>query len=423
MARSSKSSNGSTKQSENAKSTEPDQETGADVDSESVESGEVETTAGEAGSYDEFAADTVETQEVTSEEPTEDAGDVTAVQNDMPLPPQPAPAPRSVAFGTILGGLVAGAIGFLVATLAVPEGWPSPRSADMDEIEAALAGQGSRIENLSAEMAVVRSAAPAASGTDVTSLDERIAAVETQINDILTTLDESLAGLDARISDFDARLSELDSRPSFPAGADETAAMELRLEEFRNQLDAVTADAQARIAEAQTRTAAIEAEAAATRAAAERAAALSSLRVALDNGTPFSDALTALPTASDALVAQAESGVPTQSGLQADFPMAARNALSKVQTVPDDASPGDRVIAFLKRRTNARSLSPRQGDDADAVLSRAEAALGNGDLGAALSELDALPEAARDAMADWVAAAETRAAALNAFAALASRTN
>ena len=78
--------------------------------------------------------------------------------------------------------------------------------------------------------------------------------------------------------------------------------------------------------------------------------------------------------------------------------------------------PADRFTAFLRRQTNARSLAPREGNDPDAILSRAEAALSSGDLPAALTELDALPENARAAMDGWIADASARADALAAAA-------
>ena len=78
----------------------------------------------------------------------------------------------------------------------------------------------------------------------------------------------------------------------------------------------------------------------------------------------------------------------------------------------------DRFAAFLRRQTNARSLAPREGDDADAILSRAEAALSAGDLPTALSELDALPDSARTTMEGWISDAADRAAAVSAAAEL-----
>jgi hypothetical protein len=80
-------------------------------------------------------------------------------------------------------------------------------------------------------------------------------------------------------------------------------------------------------------------------------------------------------------------------------------------------------MAFVERQLGARSVVPRDGDSADAVLSRVEAAVSAGRLNEALTELEALPDSARAALADWEAAAKARAAALSAAEALAQSLN
>ena len=115
--------------------------------------------------------------------------------------------------------------------------------------------------------------------------------------------------------------------------------------------------------------------------------------------------------------------MPALTILQQEFPNAARAAVGTVQTVPQDASAGEKLTAFLRRQTNARSLVPQEGDGADAVLSRAEAALAGGDLNVALSELTNLPEDARSAMSGWLADAETRQSALDFVNALSAEMN
>ncbi|MEL6640936.1 MAG: hypothetical protein AAFP98_06425, partial [Pseudomonadota bacterium] len=70
--------------------------------------------------------------------------------------------------------------------------------------------------------------------------------------------------------------------------------------------------------------------------------------------------------------------------------------------------------AFLREQLNVRSVAPREGDDADAVLSRAQAAVSEGQLQTALDEIGGLPDIAKAKLAEWAATAETRVAALNA---------
>lgn len=68
----------------------------------------------------------------------------------------------------------------------------------------------------------------------------------------------------------------------------------------------------------------------------------------------------------------------------------------------------NRFGAFLRAQTNARSLSAQEGDSADAILSRAEARLSEGDIEASLSELEALPGSGQEALSDWTARARER---------------
>jgi hypothetical protein len=111
--------------------------------------------------------------------------------------------------------------------------------------------------------------------------------------------------------------------------------------------------------------------------------------------------------------------VETLTALRASFEPAARNALAEAR----EAEKGTGLVAFLQRQTGARSVTPQEGDGPDAVLSRAQAALADGDLTKALNELKSLPEVAQAAMADWEQAAGTQAAAVDAVNTLASSLN
>ena len=81
------------------------------------------------------------------------------------------------------------------------------------------------------------------------------------------------------------------------------------------------------------------------------------------------------------------------------------------------------LTGLLKRQLGARSVTPREGEDTDAILSRAEAALRAGDLGTALSEMEALPDVAKDAMDGWLQSAAARKSAQDAADALSTSLN
>jgi len=100
--------------------------------------------------------------------------------------------------------------------------------------------------------------------------------------------------------------------------------------------------------------------------------------------------------------------------------MAARAALAASLTVDTDAGLLGRLGDFLKVQTGARSLTPKEGDDPDAVLSRAEQAMREGRVGDALELVGALPETGQAAMADWIQTAQLHADTMAAFDALTS---
>ena len=57
----------------------------------------------------------------------------------------------------------------------------------------------------------------------------------------------------------------------------------------------------------------------------------------------------------------------------------------------------------------------REGDDVDAILSRAENAVRTGRISDALAEIDALPDLAQSTMITWTRQAKKRMAAVNAL--------
>ena len=149
---------------------------------------------------------------------------------------------------------------------------------------------------------------------------------------------------------------------------------------------------------------------------AEARAAMAQINTALGSGSGFADALASLKGAMDidvpdALTQTAENGAPTLTAIQDGVADAARAALSAAREETADSSG---LAGFLQRQLGARSVAPRAGDDPDAVLSRVEAAIRQGDLDQALAEADALPESAKTAMADWLAITQTRSDVLKA---------
>nr|WP_255670554.1 mitofilin family membrane protein [Cognatishimia sp. F0-27] len=153
--------------------------------------------------------------------------------------------------------------------------------------------------------------------------------------------------------------------------------------------------------------------------------ALAEVTSRVQAGQPYAEPLTTLQNGGvalpDVLTANAAEGVPTQALLVSEFPDLARDALREARAAAPEETSG--LGGFLQAQLGARSVTPREGNDPDAVLSRAEAALAGGDLDTALSEIGMLPEPAQAVLSDWVAKAETRHAAMNATAQLTQELN
>ena len=434
---SSKVSEGNEKSPEEVESSEIEKEDqAADEADESSDVASTETTSDDDDAVPDTAESDagIEDAEVVLDRSADEealAGGEDAAESEEILeetPPTPAPARQQPSGpstgGLVFGGLIAGAIGFLVATFAVPEGWPNPPADPNEVMQAEIDAQAERIEALVAEVAALQDA-PAAVAPAV---DVDLGPLDAQVSGLVTRLDavsDELAAASERISAL-----ETSPAPEVIVAPVPDVDFDAEMETFRAELEAAADAARAEVAAAQARAAEIEAQAQAAAEAAEAAAmvatqraALAEVSAAIESGAPFVDALEVLPNAPDALTSVAGEGVPTLAALRAAFPNVARAALQGAQDVPADASATERMAAFLRKQTNARSLSPREGDDPDAVLSRAEAALNDGNLDAALAEISGLPDAATQSLSGWIAEAETRSAAIAAAQSLGNELN
>jgi hypothetical protein len=362
----------------------------------------------------------------------------------MPEPPEPRAPRRSGAFlGFVLGGVIAAAGGFALARY-LPDGWPvadtSALTAQLDQQAATLADLRTQIEALAAretpdvgaELTRLRS-----------ELDARFAALPA-VPDAAAMAAEARGAVEAALSGIEGRLTDLESRPLVTAtgeavsGAADAAlaavnrelqALKAEVEAQRSgasgasdELKSLAEQTQAQLAAAAAEAEKLKAEAEAAGRAALARAALARIRASLDGGEPYTAAVAELTetghTVPEVLAASAAAGIPSITELQRSFPAAARAALEAALRADMGDTWTERATSFLRTQTGARSLAPLEGDDPDAILSRAEAALNDGDLTATLAEIDTLPDAAKPPLADWIAEAEQREAATAAIASL-----
>lgn len=363
--------------------------------------------------------------------PTEEADDAAA---DLTRPePQPAPQPepkivervvetkRGGFVPALLGGVVAAGIGFV----AGQGGWldqylpASPQSgASAEAVEALkseLAAQADRI-------AAAEANAPAP--VDLAPLTARLDALEqgdagTLRSDVQTALQDygsTLAELTDRLTALEKRpLGQDISETAVAAYEREMETLTASISTLRSEVEALLADAKSMEA-----TARAQQEAASKAAAdAERSGAIARLRQVAETGAPFAAEAAALAdlgaVVPDAVTAAAETGIPSIATLAQGFPDAARTALAAAR---DETAGAGGLGAYINRQLGARSVAPRDGDDADAILSRAEAAVTSGNIAAALDTLQALPDTAKTELAAWIELASARLSVLTAIDAL-----
>lgn len=333
----------------------------------------------------------------------------------VPEPPEPAPvaSPPAPRRGGVLGPLLGGALAaiggfglshFNVLGLAAPDNGEalSALEARLAEVQTAAEADRAALAALQGDLAPLADrlaaleAAPAPEPPEMPDLsrldglEDRLAAIEA----LPAEGDASTAALAAKLADLERRLA------AQPQGVD------------RAEVEA----ALARLAEAEAEAAARAEEATAAAEAAARTEALDRLMAAVTSGAPFEAELAALadPALTDALTPFA-AGVAPMEALQAEFPDLARQVLALARADTEADGWGARVLDFLAAQTGARSLTPREGDDPDAVLSRAEFALGEGRLADALTDLQALDPTLRAPLDSWIARAEARLAVLAAL--------
>ena len=324
---------------------------------------------------------------------------VPAVENPSPetthspstTPASPPPARNGGFFPLALGGLLAGVIGFAVATLTAP--------GQDNTLSEQVAMQSSAISSLEAQIAN-------ASSADLSAIEAGQADLTAQLRTLEATLD-----------DLATRVSALEERPVGTVGSSEASAgVAAEMDALRAQISEMTDAAQTELAEARAQAASIEENAAAAARNAAARAALSRVQTALESGAPIGAALGDLEEAlgegaPDALLA-VQDGVPTLAALQDGFPDMARAALATARSEGVSGEETTGFGAFLRNQFDVRSTTPQEGDSADAVLSRAENAVRTGRLSDALAEISALPEVVRAEMSDWLGQAEARADAI-----------
>jgi hypothetical protein len=337
-------------------------------------------------------------QEVVSDEPSEDAVADAAEAADTERK-------SSGVVPLLVAGFICAGLGFGAAILSQPSNpiWPvHPDVAQFrDETTGQITGIDTRLNALEGRL---------------TDVDQRAVGdvFQSDLDELSTGYDQRFSEIASQLENFDKRLAALEKSTIESAIPDELVAQyQDEVKRLKETLEAQRESLQQFMSET------AETANEVTQRAKDTVArgVLAQIRAAIDAGGPFDSAIKefdeqvgqALP---NQLRSLAEEGVQTYQELRDSFAEAARSALNAARDELNENEGFTGIGNYLRKQFQARSVSPKMGDDADAVLSRAEQALRENDLNGALNELDALPDAARDQMQPWIDQARQRQDAL-----------
>ena len=305
----------------------------------------------------------------------------------------------------IVAGFICAGLGFGAAILSQPSNpiWPvHPDVAQFrDETTGQITGIDARLNALEGRL---------------TDVDQRAVGdvFQSDLDELTNRYDQRFLEIASQLENFDKRLAALEKSTIDSAIPDELVAQyQDEVKRLKETLEAQRESLQQFISET------AETANAVTQRAKDTVARgiLAQIRAAIDAGGPFDTAIQefdeqvgeALP---NQLRSLAQEGVQTYQELRDSFAEAARSALNAARDEVNENEGFMGIGNYLRKQFQARSVTPKTGDDADAVLSRAEQALRENDLNGALNELDALPDAARDQMQPWIDQARERQDAL-----------
>ena len=302
------------------------------------------------------------------------------------------------------GGLLVGGIGFgaaMVPSYFNPRDPIAPVLATQNQLSEKIEAQSTEIEAIQARPT------PVDLSGEVAALADSVIAFRTDLAALKAAQVAQARSLSERIDSLEKRRLVEGVSPLAVAG------YERELAQLRENISQLANDATNKIEEAKALAEVIEGNAAKLSRDGMVIYALTAIQAAVESGASYTVALDDLAAATNiglpaSLVENAPNGVASLSILQKQFPVAARAALKLAREEQGLAEGENGVLAFLKTQLGVRSLNAKGGGSADAVLSRAQAAVDVGDFAVALSEIAALSSVGQDALQGWSLVATLR---------------
>jgi len=302
------------------------------------------------------------------------------------------------------GGLLVGGIGFgaaMVPSYFNPRDPIAPVLATQNQLSEKIEAQSRELEEIQARPT------PVDLSGEVAALADSVIAFRTDLAALKAAQVAQARSLSERIDSLEKRRLVEGVSPLAVAG------YERELAQLRENISQLANDATNKIEEAKALAEVIEGNAAKLSRDGMVIYALTAIQAAVESGASYTVALDDLVAATNiglpaSLVENAPNGVASLSILQKQFPVAARAALKLAREEQGLAEGENGVLAFLKTQLGVRSLNAKGGGSADAVLSRAQAAVDVGDFAVALSEIATLSSVGQDALQGWSLVATLR---------------
>lgn len=279
-------------------------------------------------------------------------------------------------------------------------------AAALSEARERAEATGRRLSELGNEITALResiSSGEAGEGPGLEAVSKRLAALEEQTQSL-----SAGGGAGAALEDVTSRISSIEAgvrEASEVAGTARKTASDnaAALSAIKTEVDALKAQ--------------VEEADAAPRMALVIAA--TTLKSAVERGTPYASELetyTAIAPEGEAealapLEANASSGVPSRATLAAEAPEVASRIVAATTRRAGDGGIIDNLMASARSLVVVRPVGSVEGDGPDAIAARMEAAVVANDYEKALAEYETLPEAGKEAAADFVERLRARHAA------------
>jgi hypothetical protein len=278
------------------------------------------------------------------------------------------------------------------------------------------------LATLEATVAGLQGAVPssgAVGGQAVADLASRIGALEGRLGQAEGAGDE-IAGLAGRVGALEQQSAA--GQQETTGLTDDVVSLSGQVGALSTRVDAVAEgleQLQQRIASTEERRTQV----------ATLARTVTQLDAALEQGAPFEDLLDGLRGQEDAVVLEATAqlepvaaaGVPSLAALRSSFDPVANRIVHAAQAPQGDGLLQQAAGNLMSLVTVRPVGADVEGDSAAARVARAEAALDDGDVAAAVAELEALDGPAAEAAAPWLAEARPRLAAETALHTLRER--